>query len=201
MGYCSWADSNPLNKLYHDVEWGRPVRDDRLMFEHLTLECLQCGLSWTLILKRRDALRAAFDDFDFDKIAAYSESDIERVLASPGMIRSIIKIQAIVGNAQSYQKIRQEYGSFCSYLWSFTEGKILVYMGHDTGAIPVSNGLSLRISRDLKRRGFKYVGPVTIYSHLQAAGLICDHDKDCICRKEILEKGSYSIVSPDEEVF
>ena len=187
MGYCGWANTDPLDKVYHDTEWGIPVHDDRHMFEHLTLECMQCGLSWALMLKKREIFRKCFDNFDYDRIADYNEADVERILNTEGMIRSPRKVNAIINNARCYQKVREEFGTFCDYIWSYSDGKTILYQGHDAGRIPVSNGLSARISKDLKKRGFKYVGPVTIYSHLQACGIINDHDKDCPCRKKILD--------------
>ena len=186
MGYCSWAGMNERNRIYHDAEWGIPVHDDRQMFEHLTLECLQCGLSWDLMLKKREIFRRCFDNFDYEKIAAYGDADVERILNTEGMIRSPRKVQAVISNARCYCKVRGEYGSFCDYIWSFSDGKTILYQGHDVGPIPVSNGLSDRIGKDLKKRGFRYVGAVTVYSHLQACGIINDHDRDCPCRENIL---------------
>jgi len=185
MSNCTWSAMNELNRSYHDGEWGVPVHDDRQMFEHLSLECMQCGLSWDLMLKKREIFRVCFDNFDFDKIAAYGEDDVARILATEGMIRSPRKVAAIINNARCYQKVREEFGSFCDYLWAFTDGKTILYKGHATGRIPVSNGLSEKISKDLKKRGFKYVGPITIYSHLQACGIINDHDGSCPCYQRI----------------
>ena len=199
MGYCGWADTDPLDKVYHDTEWGIPVHDDRHMFEHLTLECMQCGLSWVLMLKKREIFRKCFDNFDYDRIADYNEADVERILNTEGMIRSPRKVNAIINNARCYQKVREEFGTFCDYIWSYSDGKTILYQGHDAGRIPVSNGLSARISKDLKKRGFKYVGPVTIYSHLQACGIINDHDKDCPCRKKILDKYPTVVRRRDKE--
>ena len=201
MGYCGWADTDPLDKVYHDTEWGIPVHDDRHMFEHLTLECMQCGLSWALMLKKREIFRKCFDNFDYDRIADYNEADVERILNTEGMIRSPRKVNAIINNARCYQKVRDEFGTFCDYIWSYSDGKTILYQGHDAGRIPVSNGLSARISKDLKKRGFKYVGPVTIYSHLQACGIINDHDKDCPCRKKILDGYPTVVRRRDEEVY
>lgn len=201
MGYCGWADTDPLDKVYHDTEWGIPVHDDRHMFEHLTLECMQCGLSWVLMLKKREIFRKCFDNFDYDRIADYNEADVERILNTEGMIRSPRKVKAIINNARCYQKVREEFGTFCDYIWSYSDGKTILYQGHDAGRIPVSNGLSARISKDLKKRGFKYVGPVTIYSHLQACGIINDHDKDCPCRKKILDGYPTVVRRRDEEVY
>ena len=201
MGYCGWANTDPLDKVYHDTEWGIPVHDDRHMFEHLTLECMQCGLSWVLMLKKREIFRKCFDNFDYDRIADYNEADVERILNTEGMIRSPRKVNAIINNARCYQKVRDEFGTFCDYIWSYSDGKTILYQGHDAGRIPVSNGLSARISKDLKKRGFKYVGPVTIYSHLQACGIINDHDKDCPCRKKILDGYPTVVRRRDEEVY
>ncbi len=185
MGYCAWAEMNEANRVYHDTEWGVPVHDDRLMFEHLTLECLQCGLSWDLMLKKREIFRKCFDNFDFDKIADYNEADAERILNTDGMIRSSRKVRAIISNARCFRSVREEFGSFCDYIWSYTRGKTILYIGHDVGAVPVSNGLSDTISKDLKKRGFKYLGAITIYAHLQACGIINDHDKSCPCFQKI----------------
>lgn len=188
MGYCVWAGMNEMEQAYHDTEWGVPVHDDRHMFEHLFLECMQCGLSWDLMLKKREIFRSCFDNFDFNKIAQYTQKDVERILATEGMIKSPRKVNAIINNAQCYQRVREEFGSFCAYIWDFVGGKTILYKGHDTGRIPVSNGLSAAISKDLKKRGFKYVGPVTIYSHMQACGIINDHDASCPRRATINKK-------------
>lgn len=200
MGYCGWASSDPLDRVYHDTEWGIPVHDDRHMFEHLTLECMQCGLSWDLMLKKRAIFRVCFDNFEYDIIAKYDETDIERILNTEGMIRSPRKIKAVINNAQCYQRVREEFGSFCDYIWAFSGGRTILYQGHATGPIPVSNGLSEKISSDLKKRGFKYVGPVTIYSHLQACGIINDHDKDCPCWQKIVSEYPTVTKRRDHEV-
>lgn len=187
MSYCDWANKNEVNRIYHDNEWGVPVHDDRQMFEHLTLECMQCGLSWDLMLKKREIFRECFANFEYGTIADYDEADIERILNTEGMIKSPRKVKAIINNASCFRKIREEFGSFCNYLWGYTDGRTLLYKGHEAGDIPVSNDLSIKISNDMKKRGFKYVGPITIYSHLQACGIINDHDKDCPCYKKINE--------------
>lgn len=187
MSYCSWPEMNELDRIYHDTEWGIPIHDDRQMFEQLTLECFQCGLNWILMLKKREIFRECFDNFDYDKIAAYDDSDIERILNTDGMIRSPQKVRAVINNARCYQEIRKEYGSFCDYIWSYSDGKTILYQGHESGTIPVSNGLSAKISKDMKKRRFKYVGAITMYSHLQACGIINDHDKDCPCYRKINE--------------
>lgn len=179
MGHCDWANVNEITKIYHDTEWGIPVHDDRQMFEHLSLECLQCGLSWGLIMKKREVIRKCFENFDYNKISQFCEKDVQKILNTEGMLRSVNKINAIINNAKCYQKIREEFGSFCDYLWAYSDGKTIIYDGHKDGKIPVSNGLSKKISKDLKKRGFKYIGEITIYSHLQACGIINDHAKDC----------------------
>ena len=184
MPYCDWG-LDPVNMKYHDEEWGVPLHDDRGQFEYLMMEVMQCGLSWGLMMKKREIFRACFDNFDYDRIAAYDESDIERILNTDGMIRSRRKVEAIIHNARLFQKIREENGSFSDWLWAFSDGKTILYNGHEKGDIPVSNGLSDRICRELKRRGFKYLGTVTVYSHLQACGIINDHCDECPCYKRI----------------
>ena len=155
MGYCGWANTDPLDKVYHDTEWGIPVHDDRHMFEHLTLECMQCGLSWVLMLKKREIFRKCFDNFDYDRIADYNEADEERILNTEGRIRSPRKVTPVINNARCYQKVREEFGTFCDYIWSYSDGKTILYQGHDAGRIPVSTGLTARIGRDLRKRGCK----------------------------------------------
>lgn len=203
MGYCGWKDTDELGRAYHDNEWGVPVHDDRKMFEHLMLECMQCGLSWGLMLKKREIFRQCFDDFDYDRVAQYDDSDIDRILHTEGMIRSPRKISAVIHNAKCYQKVREEYGSFCRYIWAYSDNKVILYEGHNQsgGKIPVSNGLSAGISTDLKKRGFQYVGPVTVYSHLQACGIINDHDENCPCYRKIISENPVVILPADEEVF
>ena len=201
MSSCAWADVNEQEKLYHDTEWGVPVHDDKVMFEHLCLECLQCGLSWDLMLTKRAVFRECFVGFDFDRIAAFGEEDVARIMETPNMIRSERKSRAVISNAQAYQKVREEFGSFCDYIWAFTGHKTILYTGHADGSVPVSNGLSARISKDLKKRGFKFVGPVTIYSHMQACGIINDHSRDCPCFARINAANPTVRKSPDEEVL
>lgn len=186
MHICEWP-TTPLYQDYHDHEWGRPVHDDKKQFEHLMLEVMQCGLSWITVLNKREDLRIAFDGFDYKKIALYTDADVERIMNAPNVIRSERKIRAIIHNAQRFIEVQREFGSFCNYIWAFTGGKTLVYEGHPEGNIPAKNELSERISNDLKQRGFKFLGPVTIYSHLQASGLINDHGRDCPCFDDINE--------------
>ena len=201
MGYCDWGFTFDALKTYHDSEWGIPIHDDRVMFEHLMMEVLQCGLSWSLILKKRKIFHICFDCFDYDRIAAYDAKDIERILNTEGMIRSRRKIEAVIHNARCYQRVRQEHGSFCNWLWAHSDGKTILYDGHADGNVPVSNGLSAQIAGELKEYGFLYVGPVTIYSHLQACGIINDHASDCPCRHKIIAGFPTVHIQRDQEKF
>ena len=177
-GWC-WRFASPEDKVYHDTEWGIPVHDDTRMFEHLCLECLQCGLSWNYVLQRRELFRQVFHGFDIDAVAAMGDKQIQQAIEVPGMLRSPRKLAAIVNNAHCVQQLQEEFGSFSAYFWQWTHGETIFYKGHEKGGIPAQNGLSKRIATDLKKRGFKYVGPVNIYAHLQACGIICDHNKNC----------------------
>ncbi len=201
MGYCGWNSASEIDRHYHDTEWGIPVHDDRKPFEYLMMEVMQCGLSWELMLRKREIFRQCFDNFDFDKVAAYDERDVERIMNTEGMIRSPSKIRAIINNARCFQKIRNLYGSFSNYLWAYADGKTIIYSSHGGGRIPASNGLSARISKDLKSKGFKYLGTITVYSHLQACGIINDHDRDCPCYKKI--NGSFPTITKldDQDKF
>lgn len=188
MGYCNWSLVNEKMKKYHDEEWGIPVHEDTKQFEHLMMEVMQCGLNWNLVLQKREIFRQCFDGFDFDRVAGYGEDDIQRILAVPGMIRSRRKIEAVIHNAGCFRKIREEFGSFSDYLWAYSEGRTILYHRHELGEVPASNGLSDIISKDLKKRGFKYLGSITVYSHLQASGIINDHSADCPCYQRIIDQ-------------
>ena len=180
MSYCDyWSLTSEKNKIYHAEEWGLPLHNDEKHFEFLSLEVLQCGLNWNTIINKREIFNLCFDNFDFEKISAYTEKDIERIMNTVGMIRSKKKIDAIVNNAQCFKKIREEFGSFDKYIWKFSDGKTFLYNKHAEGYIPASNGLSDAVSKDLKQRGFKFLGTITIYSYLQSAGIINDHSKNC----------------------
>lgn len=170
---------------YHNEEWGVPLHDDQKQFEFLMMEVMQCGLNWNMMMEKREIFRTCFENFDYDKVAEYGEVDIQRILDTPGMIRSCRKIEAVINNARCFQQIREEYGSFSDYIWSYSGGKTILYNKHADGWIPASNGLSERISKDLKKRGFKYMGEITVYSHLQACGIINDHGSDCPCYRRI----------------
>ena len=193
MAYCGWAMGSETMIRYHDEEWGVPLHDDRKQFEFLMLEAMQCGLSWNLMMNKREIFRECFAGFDFDVVAAFGEEDVRRIMETSGMIRSRRKIEAVINNARCFQQIRAEYGSFSAYIWGYTDGRTVIYNHHAEGWIPASNGLSDKISRDLKRRGFKYLGSITVYSHLQACGMINDHSQDCPCFRAVNE--NYPAVS------
>lgn len=179
MERCGWCLCNEKMMKYHDEEWGVPLFDDRKQFEFLTLEVMQCGLNWNMMIQKREIFRQCFEDFDYEKIAGYGEADQERILSTDGMIRSPRKIAAVIQNAKSFLKIREEYGTFSQYIWKFSKGKTLLYAGHQKGILPAKNALSDQVSQDLKKRGFRYLGSVTVYSHLQACGIINDHLETC----------------------
>lgn len=184
MERCEWCEANEVLRAYHDREWGVPVHDDRKLFEFLMMEVMQCGLNWNMMLQKREIFRSCFDGFDYDWIAAYGEEKIAEILDTPGMIRSPRKIRAVIHDAQCFQKVRQEFGTFDRYLWAYTEGKTQVVESHQRGWV-AKNGLSDRISADLKRRGFKYLGSVTVYAYIQSCGLVNDHAQGCFRRGEI----------------
>lgn len=192
---CAWCKTHPLLYEYHNKEWGIPVHDDKKHFEFLTMEVMQCGLSWLLVVKKREALRAAFADFDYRKIAEFTEEDIRRAMEVPDMIRSERKIRAVINNAKVFIQIQEEFGSFDNWIWSFTDNKTYVYKRHQYDC-PVSNELSDKMSKCLKKRGVKYLGTITVYSHLQAAGIINEHWDGCRYYKHINE--NYPVVFLDE---
>ena len=177
---CAWAGREPLMQQYHDEEWGVPVHDDRLLFEFLILEGAQAGLSWRTILARREGYRRAFDGFDPAKVAAYGPADVARLLADEGIIRNRLKIHAAVTNAQRFMAIQQEFGSFDAYIWGFTNGRTLRRSGVVTMEdIPATTVESEAMSKDLKRRGFRFVGPTICYAFMQAVGIVNDHATGC----------------------
>ena len=175
---CKWCEKLKITIEYHDREWGIPVHDDRIHFEYLTLEVMQCGLNWTMILKKREILRKCFDGFDFEKICLYDEEKIKNIMNTEGMIKSERKIRAIINNAKMYKDIIKECGSFDNYIWNYTKNKTIVYKSHKY-EIPSKNKLSDKICLDLKKRGFKFLGSITIYAHLQASRIINDHNPQC----------------------
>jgi DNA-3-methyladenine glycosylase I len=189
---CGWCQDGGLMQAYHDEEWGLPLDDDRMHFEYLMMEVMQCGLSWRLMLERREAFRRAFDGFDYERVADYGPGEEARILQQPGMIRSPRKIRAVIHNAGVYKTILAEWGSFAAYLASFAGNMPLIYPAHEHGGC-ARNALSDRISADLRRRGMKYLGSVTVYAHLQASGVINDHEPGCWRGRQLRERYEYSI--------
>ena len=177
MKRCFWVDEkSEIYVKYHDEEWGVPKYDDRDLFELLILESFQAGLSWITVLKKREAFRKAFDNFDVVKVANYDDKKVEELLSNEGIIRSRGKIRASINNAKIFIEIQKEYGSFSNYIWGFADNKVIKL---DSDTLPVSTPLSDKISKDLKKRGMKYVGTVIVYSYLQAIGVVDDHEKGC----------------------
>ena len=187
MERCAWCLWNEKMIKYHDEEWGVPLYDDQKQFEFLMMEIMQCGLNWNMMIQKREIFRECFDEFAYWKVAEYTEEDVRRILETEGMIKSQRKIRAVIHNAQCFLKVQKEFGTFSAYLWGFSKGKMIWYMGHQKGDVPAKNGLSDRISQDLKKRGFKYLGSVTVYSHLQACGIINDHAEGCFRYQEVME--------------
>ena len=183
---CDWCKNHFLLRTYHDNEWGIPKHDDRIHFEYLTLETMQCGLNWLQILKKREAIREAFCDFDYCKIAKFTDVEITRALNINSMIKSPKKINAVVNNAKIFMNLQNEYKSFDNWIWSYTDYHTLVYSAH-SNAFCVSNEISDKISKELRNRGMKFIGSITIYAHLQAAGLINDHEEKCWMHKYICD--------------
>ncbi len=177
-GNCEWSRKNELLRQYHDTEWGVPEHDDQRLFEHLSLEVMQCGLNWELMLKKRDIFRQHLGGFSPDRLAAFTEADIEAALSDRNMIRSRRKIEAVIANARAFLRMQEACGSFDAWLWNFTQGRMLIYASHEH-AMPASNDLSERIAREMKKHGFCFVGGVTVYSMLQAVGIINDHERHC----------------------
>ena len=176
---CIWFEDGGLLEHYHNTEWGIPCHSDRLQFEYLMLECMSAGLSWSLMLQKRQIFKACFADFDYKKVAVFTEEDVTKAMEYPGMIKSRRKIETVVSNARNFIKIQQEFGSFDKYLWSFTDGKTLIYQSHINGNWETKNVLSDQIAGDLKKRGFKFLGSTLIYSYLQGVGMINDHMPAC----------------------
>lgn len=185
MNRCDWTGEEGLSVRYHDEEWGVPIYDDRRQFEFLLLEGAQAGLSWLTVLRKREGYRAAFDAFDPERVAAYDEKRRERLLADPGIIRNRLKIASAVNNARRFLAVREEYGSFSNYLWGFVDGKPLVNHRRSIAEIPPRTELSDLVSKELKKRGFTFVGSTIIYSHLQATGLVNDHLESCFRFEEV----------------
>lgn len=184
---CPWADlTKPDYIEYHDKEWGVPVYDDRLIFEFLSLESAQAGLSWYTVLKKREHYRVAFENFEPQKVAKFSQARIEKLLQNPGIIRNRLKIESTVSNARRFLEVQKAFGSFSKYIWGFVGGKPQVHSIRKLSDYPATSPESDALSKDLKKRGFKFVGSTICYAHMQATGMVNDHSLDCFRRKEII---------------
>ena len=182
---CPWCLGSQLYRDYHDKEWGAPIRDDDLLFEFLLLESFQAGLSWITILRKRENFRSAFDGFDFKRIADYDQRKIEALLQDEGIIRHRLKIEAAITNARAFQQIQKEYGSFASFIWAYVNASPVINAWASLGELPSNTALSDRISRDLKKKGFRFVGSTTIYAFMQAIGMVNDHLTSCFRHGEL----------------
>lgn len=187
MNRCGWVNLNePLYMTYHDEEWGVPVHDDRRLFEMLTLEGAQAGLNWLNILRKRDGYRAAFDHFDVEKVAGYDDAKIVELLANPAIIRNRLKVNATVANARAFLQVQQEFGNFDSYIWQFVGGQPKVNQWQSLKEIPPETAESKAMSKDLLKRGFKFVGPTICYAFMQACGMVNDHTVHCFRYREVM---------------
>lgn len=182
---CAWVGDDPLYRDYHDREWGVPERDGRALWEKLMLDGFQAGLAWITILRKREAFRAAFAGFDPEAVARFGEADVERLLADPGIVRSRAKIEATVGNARAYLAMRDKGEAFAAFAWGFVGGRPIQNAWADRGALPAQTALAAELSKALKARGFKFVGPVIVYAWMQAAGLVNDHITTCFRHREV----------------
>ncbi len=180
---CAWCEKDDLYRNYHDNEWGKPVYNDATLFEFLILETFQAGLSWHTILKKRENFRKAFDQFDVKKVAAYNDKKLHILIEDTGIIRNQLKIKSAVSNAQAFIKIQEEFGSFSKYIWAFVDGKPIDNKPQTLKDVPATTPLSDALSKDLKKRGFKFVGSTVVYAHMQATGMVNDHVVDCFTRK------------------
>lgn len=176
---CAWCEKDDLYRDYHDNEWGNPVYDDNKLFEFLVLETFQAGLSWYTILAKRENFRKAFDHFDYKKVAKYDEEKTESLMQDAGIIRNGLKIKATISNAVAFMKVQEEFGSFSKYIWGFTGGKPIDNNPKNLKDVPAVTEISDALSKDLKKRGFKFVGSTVVYAHMQATGMVNDHVADC----------------------
>lgn len=181
---CSWCGDDPLYVKYHDEEWGVPARDDETLFEFIILEGAQAGLAWITILRKREGYRDLFDNFDAQKIARYSDKKLEKILLDPRIIRNRLKVFGARKNAKAFLQVQKEFGSFANYLWGFVDGKPVQNSPKDMGDVPATTPTSDAMSKDLKKRGFTFVGSTIMYAHMQATGMVNDHSVDCFRRKE-----------------
>jgi len=184
---CKWCEKDPLYIKYHDTEWGVPVHDDQKLFECLLLETFQAGLSWITVLRKRENFRKAFDHFDYHKIALYDEDKIQELLQDTGIVRNKLKVRATVSNAQAFLEVQEEFGSFYKYIWSFVDGKPIQNHWATTKELPATTEISDILSKDLKKRGFKFVGSTIVYAHMQATGMVNDHTIDCFRYDELTD--------------
>jgi DNA-3-methyladenine glycosylase I len=182
---CDWSTTDPLYLDYHDIEWGAPLHDDRQLFELLVLEGAQAGLAWITILRKREGYRSAFDGFDATRVAAYDEADVARLLADPGIVRNRAKIRSTIGNAQAYLRLAEEHGPFDGWVWSFVGGEPIQNAWRSMAEVPAETGASRALSRELRRRGFSFVGPTIVYAVMQSAGLVNDHIVSCFRHAEL----------------
>lgn len=176
---CAWCGTDELYQKYHDEEWGKPVYDDETIFEFLILESFQAGLSWYTILAKRENFRAAFDQFDYQKIAQYSEDKVEKLIQNAGIIRNRLKILATINNAQKFMEVQKEFGSFSKYIWGFVNHEPIVNRPKTLKEVPATTEISDALAKDLKKRGFKFMGSTVVYAHMQATGMVNDHVEDC----------------------
>lgn len=186
---CGWCEGDPLYEAYHDHEWGVPVLDDDTLFEFLTLETFQAGLSWITVLRKRNNFREAFDNFDYRKIAQYKDAKLTELMGNAGIIRNQMKIRATITNAREFIKIQDEFGSFSKYIWQFVQRKPVQNEVEDYKKAPATTEISDKLSKDLKKRGFKFVGSTVIYAHMQATGMVNDHQVDCFRHPEVRRLG------------
>lgn len=182
---CAWCENDALYTLYHDHEWGVPLYDEQRIFEFLTLESFQAGLSWITILRKREAFRKAFDDFDYKKIALYGEEKRKELLENAAIVRNRLKIDACINNASRFMEVQKEFGSFSSYMWSWVNDKPIQNAYKSTKDLPAYEDIAKSWSKDLKKRGFKFMGPTVVYSHMQATGMVNDHIESCFRYKEL----------------
>lgn len=176
---CAWCEKDDLYRNYHDKEWGKPIYDDETIFEFLILESFQAGLSWYTILSKRENFRAAFDYFDYQKIAQYSEEKVEELIQNTGIIRNRLKILATINNAQKFMEVQKEFGSFSKYIWGFVNHEPIINRPKTLKEVPATTEISDALAKDLKKRGFKFMGSTVVYAHMQATGMVNDHVEDC----------------------
>ena len=179
---CAWCEKDDLYRNYHDQEWGKPIYDDETIFEFLILESFQAGLSWYTILAKRENFRAAFDQFDYQKIAQYSEDKVEELIQNTGIIRNRLKILATINNAQKFMEVQKEFGSFSKYIWGFVNHEPIVNRPKTLKEVPATTEISDALAKDLKKRGFKFMGSTVVYAHMQATGMVNDHVEDCFVK-------------------